>query len=302
MTSRDPGLEHDPLHTGCEAGPLFDGVQASWADAAGKIISTCRHRVLVIGEVDAGKSTFCHLLLHAALETGRRAELLDTDLGQKMIGPPACVTLGQADRDAGLVLSGLAFVGTTDPVRGWRGLIDGAARLAPDSRADLLVVNTSGLLAGPGLRLKSEKIQALAPDYMVSIGESPVFDALLGRRPELPGIRLSASVGARRKPKGERRRARREAFRTYFADAQEAILPLIHISMDRAMGATAELSVRRLVGFSDLSGRDLGLGIVTSIGPDAQTITVLTPVSLTAAARIRWGMLRVEQDFSEGSG
>src|SRR3954451_21991417 len=70
-------------------------------------IRVCRH-ALVLGAADVGKSTFCRFLLGHLRARGRRTALLDTDVGQKTVGPPACVTLAGADRSA------LFFVGTTD--------------------------------------------------------------------------------------------------------------------------------------------------------------------------------------------
>jgi len=42
----------------------------------------------------------------------------------------------------------LAFFGSTNSVQGWSRLIEGARRLAQQTDADCLIVNTSGLLAG----------------------------------------------------------------------------------------------------------------------------------------------------------
>ena len=43
----------------------------------------------------------------------------DADLGQKLVGPPACVTLAQGLTP---VPTALSFVGTPDPLRGWQRL------------------------------------------------------------------------------------------------------------------------------------------------------------------------------------
>jgi polynucleotide 5'-hydroxyl-kinase GRC3/NOL9 len=86
---------------------------SAWLDAARQIIREGVRHVLVLGAVDVGKSTFCRELLRAANGAGKAARLIDSDVGQKMVGPPACVTLGQTTSDAELSLLELVFVGTT---------------------------------------------------------------------------------------------------------------------------------------------------------------------------------------------
>lgn len=123
-------------------------VPSEWSEAAAALLRCGARRVLVVGPADAGKSTFCRILLTEAAAAGRSAELVDADIGQKLVGPPACVTLGRASTE-GLDLRGLVFVGTTNPLRGWRDVIGGTERLAAAAQAALLVVNTGGLVTGP---------------------------------------------------------------------------------------------------------------------------------------------------------
>ena len=97
-------------------------------------------RILVVGAKDSGKSTLCRILQSAAVSAGRSGAILGLDVGQKMIGPPACVTLGVAtEAGAVAVLIGLAFAQTTDPIRAcdltgwfWTGLIE---KISQDRRS-----------------------------------------------------------------------------------------------------------------------------------------------------------------------
>src|SRR5215211_2632557 len=88
-------------------------VAPGWRAAVMDIMHQDVRRVMVIEAADVGKSTFCCVLLGPARASGRTAALLYTDVGQKTVGPLACVT---ASEEGG---SRLVFVGTTDPVRGW---------------------------------------------------------------------------------------------------------------------------------------------------------------------------------------
>jgi polynucleotide 5'-hydroxyl-kinase GRC3/NOL9 len=135
-------------------------------------------RALVLGPADSGKSTLCRLL-EQARGARRSAAILDLDLGQKLIGPPACVTPGTLTRQ-GPVLRGLAFAGSTaPPVAASSLLLAGAARLAACAAADLLIVNTCGYLRGRGLALKRAAIVATAADTLLVLGQDPAGAAVL---------------------------------------------------------------------------------------------------------------------------
>jgi polynucleotide 5'-hydroxyl-kinase GRC3/NOL9 len=108
-------------------------MQIAWDDAVGRIVMERWRMVLVLGAVDVGKSHFCRLLADTLLQTGRRVALLDTDLGQKIVGTPATVTLGYPD----LGVSGgytppalLHFVGSTNAAGHFLPVVAGIAALA----------------------------------------------------------------------------------------------------------------------------------------------------------------------------
>lgn len=260
-------------------------VPPDWADAAERMQRDGVRSALVIGGVDVGKSTLCRFLLHRAKQAGRSAALLDTDVGQKMIGPPACVTLSDA---RGVRLS---FVGTTNPVLGWQRLIDGVRRLADATDADFLLANTSGFLAGPGRRLKAAKIEALRPDLLLAVGGGPDLDAILRDHSQMPFLVLSRSPEARRKTDGERRSARREAFREYFAEASVATF-----ARERLPGGRYPAGL--LVGLSDERGTDLGLGILLGYASTA-AVEILTPDTARDIRQVTPGSICLGQDFSE---
>jgi polynucleotide 5'-hydroxyl-kinase GRC3/NOL9 len=113
------------------AQPSLIDVPPDWREALAAGLDGSK-RILLLGPRDAGKSTFARALLAAAAARLMHAALLDLDVGQKLVGPPACVTLGRSGPN-GLDLLGLAFVGTTDPVRGWRPLVAGAERLSREA-------------------------------------------------------------------------------------------------------------------------------------------------------------------------
>ena len=76
--------------------PAGYDLPAAWADCLAEIAATAS-RCLVIGPIDAGKSSFCLLAANCALAAGRRPALVDTDPGQSDIGPPAALGLALFD-------------------------------------------------------------------------------------------------------------------------------------------------------------------------------------------------------------
>ncbi|UCE43851.1 MAG: hypothetical protein JSV57_05765, partial [Candidatus Bathyarchaeota archaeon] len=67
-------------------------VPSSWEDAL-KEIKACKRplTVMVMGEVDSGKTSFCTYLLNQALRMKWKAAIIDADLGQSDVGPPATI-------------------------------------------------------------------------------------------------------------------------------------------------------------------------------------------------------------------
>lgn len=134
-----------PEHTCCpdgqnEADPDLE-IPADWGRAADLVARGEVRRALVVGPPDVGKSSLCRVILAGAAPR-RAVALLDGDVGQKIIGPPACVTLGRSSPGQGLAPCALAFVGTTEPVCGWRRVIEGLHRLTAQEGPEVVVVNT----------------------------------------------------------------------------------------------------------------------------------------------------------------
>jgi polynucleotide 5'-hydroxyl-kinase GRC3/NOL9 len=243
----------------------------------------------VIGEKDVGKSTFCRFLAEAATQLGRSTALLDTDVGQKLVGPPACVTM---DDLHGL---SLAFVGSTNPVLGWSRLVEGTRRLAQQTDADCLIVNTSGLLVGPGRSLKAAKIDALQPDLLIAVGTGRALEEIAQDALAPPILCVPSSPEARRKTDGERRTARREAFRRYFSRAG---LLKLKSGMLSPSNREAPSPAGILLGLSNGAGHDLGLGLLVNRAA-GEPLEVLSPVAEDDVVQVDPGLLILDEDFTE---
>lgn len=240
-------------------------------------------RLAVLGERDQGKSSFCRVLLERLAASGAGAWLLDADVGQKMIGPPACVTLAEQGPAGGLKLRRIRFVGETNPALAMPGTIAAAARLSRVEDEARLVVNTSGLVAGPGIALKRWTLDALDPELIVSVGRSEALEAVLAT--QAPGrlIRLAPSPAARRKSGAARAASRLAAFREAMSDG--AWRPIGEAVVEELQRTPPPGGGLRLCALADLDGEDLALGLF-----DPLARRVLSAVDPALAHRLRLGM------------
>lgn len=267
-------------------------VPADWTAATETILGRCR-RVMVMGPPDAGKSSFCRALLGAAAAAGRSAAIIDADVGQKFVGPPAAITSAFAASPS--ALESLVFVGATDPVRGYSRVVLGITDLLALADAELSVVNTSGLLSGPGRRLKAAKIASVAPDLIVAVGRDRSLNQILSTHEHVPSLRVESSPLARRRNRSERRRARQEAFRRYFADARLRSVAFHR----RAKGEWPDSIEGLLVGLADREGRDVALGIVRMLDPEQGSLRILMPKVSPRLLTVKPGSLRLDGDCRE---
>ncbi len=147
--------------------------------------------VVVLGEVDSGKSTYSTVLLNTAANMEMKAAFVDEDLGQKDLGPPGTVALGFADKPVywlrDIPVSALEFVGSTTPLGYEAPVISATLKLVERGRADsdIVVVNTDGWVDdGRALNFKVSLVKALSPTRVVVMqgeGNSTVLSKALSQ-------------------------------------------------------------------------------------------------------------------------
>lgn len=217
--------------------PTID-IPPAWEWSVTQIMQHQWRKVLVIGGVDRGKSTYCTFLSQRCLAAGRRVAIIDTDIGQKAIGPPATLTLGYPEASQSLAeVPPVAwyFIGATSPTGHLLPMIVGLRSLLDITRAACIIINTTGFIHGPGRVLKGYKIEAVQPDVIVALEQGRELRALLQAYRHYRILRLPPSAHATIKTPEQRRAARERAFGVYFASAQSVELALRQVIFQRAL-------------------------------------------------------------------
>ena len=285
-------------------------IPSSWAASAEEIQQHAWRTILIIGATDRGKSTYCHYLSRHLLAAGDRVALVDADIGQKDIGPPGTITLGYPDAVTPLHRLQPAawyFVGAVSPAEHMCPMVAGTRQLAEAAQAVRVIVNTTGFVHGLGRRLKGRKIEALEPDVMIILARGRELDALLAPYPHIRTLHLLPSPQARGKSPQQRRANREEAFRRYFAEAQNISLPRRQVQIQERTSediiALTEMSMglKRdlLCGVANGQGHGTGLAILTHIDVDTDTLHFHTPVAPEQLRMLQLGYLYIAPDGKE---
>jgi polynucleotide 5'-hydroxyl-kinase GRC3/NOL9 len=213
----------------------------AWEDVIAEIASA-PGIVMVVGDADAGKTTFCTQLANAAVRRAVSTAIVDADIGQSEIGAPGTIGMGVVNEPIEVMSDvkpkRLHFVGATSPVSHLMECCVGARRMvdaAREQRADLVILDTTGLVDGYlGRKLKTCKVDLIRPDYVVAIQRRREVEHLLAPFSRMDSIkirRLIASDQARRKPQEFRAARRRANFNRHFNDAPGHMIRLDDVSI-----------------------------------------------------------------------
>ena len=263
-------------------------IPPAWAELAERLGNASWRRIVVLGGGDVGKSTFCRFVGADLAQRGFSVGLLDTDLGQKLIGPPTCITLGRMSATDEVHLERIRFIGEVTPAANIAGVVAASARLAAQTDCDRLIANTSGLIAGPGVTLKRWKLEALDPDHVVTIARGSELARLVCAVPPERVHRLLPSPAAQRKSLPVRERNRLSGLRAALGGCRPVSLP--HAVVEDLHRNPPEPNCWRLCGLADAAGEDRGIGL--SRGSDLiERAEVWTSLDPTTLHRVRLGMV-----------
>ena len=259
-------------------------------------------RVFVTGGIDSGKTTFALRLARAAVEAGIVTAVIDADLAQSTIGPPATVGLKifrtpeETEPDRLGQPDAMAFVGAVSPRGKFLPLVTGTAKLvlrAIEMGARMTVVDTSGLIGGvAGQVLKLNKAELCRPHHVVSLargGEMEPVVGVLRKFLSLHVIELEVHPDIRIRPVDERLSYQEQRLGAFLGPEVHRwrVKPTVFMP---SLPPDFDLSKLEglLVGVDDGTGDLLGLGILEYRD---DTLRLLTPVAEGVKA-LRLGSVR----------
>ena len=240
-----------PIETPTEAGLEFrlgqggkfklvpeSTVPTGWKEAS-QIILQSPGTIVILGDVDSGKSTLCTFLANNCNRQGVKVRVIDGDVGQADIGPPTTISAANITRQI-FSLQDLTpeislFMGDTSPSstmeKIWLGLVQLRKKFADNS--DVLLVNTDGWVQGDdALRYKAQLLESLQPDLVLGISSNGELDALLGVQ-NATALKLSRSTYARTRTKEERKKAREYGYKRFFQNSRRVELRLRDVKVRR---------------------------------------------------------------------
>jgi polynucleotide 5'-kinase involved in rRNA processing len=236
-------------------------------------------KILLLGEPDSGKTTFA-LKLAKEISNKEPVTLVDTDIGQSIIGPPT--TVGSADiNEKGtnileLKPSRLYFVGDITPVKFMMPLIAGSFKLSSES-SNCQIIDTSGLVSYPfGHLLKYHKVMALNPDLIVCFQKEKELTSLI--RYFKPYFRLEIIPSPKELPRRssiKREKIRKKRFADYFKKSVEVGLSLDKLSVYPSEHKIDRKNIGLTIGLNGSNGT-LGIGLLSTV--KGRHIKVITPV------------------------
>ena len=267
------------------------------------------HTVVLIGGLDSGKTTLGRAIARFAVERGRAAAFLDADVGQSSVGPPTTVGLKlirsveDIEAEALSRADAIYFVGATSPQGNLLSVATGVARmlqLARDSGAELVVIDTSGMVSGIyGQLLKYHKLELIRPDLVVGLQRGEELDPLLGIVRRFFGTAVETlPIHPDASPTSVEQRAanRDEGMKRYFTAPLQRwrVKPTVFMPALPALFDLVQLD-RLVVGLSDGEGSYTGIGYLEHSAEDG-VLRLISPVA-EAPRALRLGSVRLDEGY-----
>ncbi|MBS3815191.1 MAG: hypothetical protein KGY45_01360 [Hadesarchaea archaeon] len=229
-------IEHLPERT----------IPPEWDSLVEEIIEKKPKTIIVMGQVDTGKTFFTTYVANSLLRHEMKSAVVDTDIGQSDVGPPGTIGMGIVDKPISLMTDVQTqdsyFVGSMSPSGHMLEFMVGMKKVAERGleKSDLVIVDTPGwVFGGPGRALQLYGAELLEPDLVVALQRENELEHLLKSMPSQVR-RISVSEKVRERSKSERSFLRQETLSKYFDGSKELNLDLEKVRLERCYLGTGE--------------------------------------------------------------
>ncbi len=211
-----------------------------WEEATSKI--ELKGISVILGAMDVGKTTMTVMIANKASRAGFRVGIIDADLGQNDLGPPA--TVDAAVLEPGTYITHLRmlkpiramFLKTTSVERVWQDVVNAVHRLAryliDNEGVSTVVINTDGwVTTEKAVEYKVKLLEKLEPRNVIIIRRSDEVNQLLSTirekfQDKINIIELPAPPAARVRTKEDRRIHREMGYGKYLTPPRDITLDL----------------------------------------------------------------------------
>ena len=213
-------------------------IPVGWKEASQLSLSV-PGALVILGDVDSGKSTFSTYLANQLSHQGGSVSVIDGDVGQADIGPPTTISVARL-REPVFDLQKLhpetsLFIGDTSPSMVSEKVLKGLVRLRDIAikDSDLVIVNTDGWVSGEeAFRYKKQLVESIRPNLLIGIDEAGELRKLLDW-PDCTVLRLGRSAFARTRSREERKRAREFGYQRFLREARPVNFSLHDLKLRR---------------------------------------------------------------------
>ncbi len=265
-------------------------IPSEWDQLADKIVRERTagrlYKIIVMGEVDTGKTFFSTYLANRLIDKLGRTAILDCDTGQSDIGPPGTFGMLVMQKPAIFLTeeipTHLSMLGAHSPGLHFLPALTGLTAMLrkAEAEADALIIDTTGWVQGDGGRaLKKAKLDLVDPDLVVLMQRGTELEHLVKHLPPSRIARLPVSKKASPTSQMERKALREMVSTRYFREARVVTIPFRQVFTDRCFFLTGTpLTLEGTLHAEKLSGWE-GTLVVTS-GPLLPEMTKGWPTDL----------------------
>ncbi|MFX0096199.1 MAG: Clp1/GlmU family protein [Candidatus Hodarchaeota archaeon] len=213
-------------------------------------------KVMIIGDVDSGKSTLVTYLANAIFAAGPKVAIIDLDVGQSNIGPPTTIGMGILEKPVlsmdEIEAKEIYFVGSTSPQKHLLRALVGFVKLLSKAieEADVILIDTTGwVLGGAARAYKTAKIDLIQPDIIIALEREDEIEHIIRPYEYTKTKIIRAEVSDRIRPRNAnvRRSLRMRLFRRYFANSKIRTIPINSFGKTYSLFGTGEPADENLV-------------------------------------------------------
>jgi polynucleotide 5'-hydroxyl-kinase GRC3/NOL9 len=195
---------------------------------------------IVLGRVDAGKSSFCTFLINRLLEEKKRVAILDGDLGQSDIGPPSTIAYAPVTKPVtdlfNLRAKNAFFIGETSPSNVTGRMVQGLSLLKKEALVgdpEFLIINTDGWIEGEcAVDYKLKLIEELGPQVIYFVQQKDELGPMLEADQKGKKVMVESPITIGQRDQEKRKGLRELGYKKYLRNPKVQSLSLSWVKVE----------------------------------------------------------------------